>query len=287
MIGFSLISGTASALIVDHLDEEGRGDEYLKVISTLRSKGYFIAMLTSVVSGYLYAINPRLPFMLSIPGVIFSFFILFFIKEKKRKSRASSKEHFELIKLSFIFLANNKKLKWIVGFFMLISVSSKIWFFTFNPYFEVVELSPEYYGLIFAALNGGAWLISRKAHKIYEKIGEFYTLFITVVFMGIPLVILAIFPSKIMLILLIFSSFSRSMTTTLSSSMKNHYLSSENRATVLSIGSSLNGAVGAISLFLFGLVLSKHSLEGSMFGLGILVLLLGIFALRKYKKIFS
>ncbi|MDA3839684.1 MAG: MFS transporter [Patescibacteria group bacterium] len=287
MTSFALISGTNVALLADSMKEEGNYDQYLKVVSKARSRRHFVVMFTSILSGYMYAINPRLPMFISIPGVIFSLFVAFFFKETKRKSSASEKEKANHIKFSILFLANHKKLKWIVGFFVLMYVVTKIWFFTVNPYFELVELSPKYYGWVFFFMNFIAWIITKNSHKIKEKIGEFRVLGTIVLFMSLPLIFMGILTSNIAISFLAFSSFLRGITGTIASEMKNKYLKPENRATVLSLISSLSAVAGMISLFIFGLILDHVSLEDSMIGLGIIALIVGIFSLSKYKKIFT
>ena len=287
MTSFALISGTNVALLADSMKEKGEYDQYLKVVSKARSKRHFVVMFTSIMSGYLYAINSRLPMFISIPGVVFALFVAFFFKETKRKDKVSEKEKANHIKFSILFLANHKKLKWIVGFFVLMYATTKIWFFTVNPYFELVELSPKYYGWIFFFMNFISWMVTKNAHRIKEKIGEFRILGTIVLTMSFPIMFMGILASNIAISFLAFSSFLRGITNTIASEMKNNYLKSENRATVLSLSSSLSAVAGMISLFIFGLILNYFSLEDSLIGLGIIALIFGIFALKKYKKIFS
>ncbi len=286
MVGFSLISGTDRAMLADYLSERGEGDRYLEIISIIKSRGFFVATFTSIISGYLYAISPRLPMFLSIPGVLFSFVIVFLLIETKRRDRATHKENFDLIKISSLFLANHKKLKWIIGFYILAAVSTKIWFFTFNPYFELVELSPEYYGWIFAVLNLTAWFFTKNTHKLKTKIGEHGVLVSLVLAMSLPLIFMGFFVSKVSLSMIIFNNYVRGVSEPFMSDMKNKYLSPENRATVLSLASSLKSVFGMISLFVFGLVLKIFSLGESILGLGFLMLFIGIVFLKKYKKVF-
>ncbi|PLX22210.1 hypothetical protein C0584_00460 [Candidatus Parcubacteria bacterium] len=286
MIGYAMISGTDQAMIADHLKELGREHEYLKYMSKIQGRRLFVVIFACVLSGYMYSLDPRLPFYLSMPGILVPLIVSFLLTETKRKDRASQKENIELVKISVVFMANHKKLKWIVGFFVVMGVVSKLWFFTYNPYFELVGLDPRFYGWVFAAINVVAWLVTKNSHKIKEIMGEYGVIIASILTMSLPLIWMGMYTSIALISMLGLNNFFRGISGPISSDMKNKYLDSKNRATVLSLSSALSALCGLISLSLFGLLLGYISLANSLIILGLVTFSLGIIFLLKYRKIF-
>ncbi|OGF28650.1 hypothetical protein A2331_04260 [Candidatus Falkowbacteria bacterium RIFOXYB2_FULL_34_18] len=287
MIGFAIISGTDEAFLVDGLKENGRFDEFTRINGRIMSRRFILIAITSILSGYLYNINPRLPMFLSIPGVLVSLLIAFFFEESKRMQKASHKEHFELMKISVLFVANHKKVKWIIGYIALITVASKLWFFTYNPYFELVEIDPKYFGWIFFVLNIVAWISSKYAYKVEQKMSELAVIIILIALIGIPLILMGTFVSYLAIGFIFLENFTRGFREPFFSSFINKHLDSKNRATVLSIKAAARAFIHSICLFLFGLVLARWQLFESLQVLGIVVLALGVISVWKYKKLFK
>ncbi len=286
MIGFSIISGVDEAFLVDTLKEAGRYDEYTKINGRIMSRRFMVTAFSSIASGYLYSIDPRLPMFLSIPGVLISFLVVFFFNEPKITKKSSHKEHFDMMKMSVLFVANHKRVKWIIGYIAIIVVASKLWFFTYNPYFELVNLDPKYFGWIFFVLNIIAWISSRYAYKVERRISEFAIIIALLVLIGVPIVLMGVFVCQISVMFILSENFTRGFRQPFFSSFINKHLDSKNRATVLSIKSAAIGLINAVSLWIFGLILVKWPLNVSMQILGVTVLFLGIYSILRYKPTF-
>jgi MFS family permease len=286
MIAFALVSGVDEAYLVDTLKEAGRINEFTKINGRILSMRFALIALCSIVSGYLYSIDPRLPMYLSIPGVLVSFIISFFLSEPKRTEKFGHKEHFNLMKLSILFTLNHKKVKWIIGYISLVIVASKLWFFTYNPYFELVELDPKYFGWIFFALNIVAWGSSRYAYSIEKKLSEAVIIVGMLVLVSVPIMLMGIFVAQAAIAFVFFENLSRGFREPFFSSFINKHLDSKNRATVLSIKSAARALISSFSLWIFGLVLIRYPLALSLQILGISILFLGIISFCRYKVIF-
>lgn len=287
MVGAALVSGADEAFLADHLVEEGKSEEYLEILGRIRSKRYIMMTFTSVVSGYLYSIHPRLPMFLCLPGLLFSVFIVLMFKEAKRQEKSTHKEHLNLVKLSMFFVANHNKIKWIIGYFAVIAVLLKIWFFAFNPYFELVSLEPKFYGWIFAGLNLLTWYFSKNAYRIKNKLGEKFSLVSISLLSSVPLMMMGLLVNKLSLIFVSGNSVVRGLMNPISSDMMNKNIDSKNRATVLSINSGVSLILSALCLWLFGLLLVKLSLAMSLVMLGLVGLAVSFVFLAGYNKIFN
>ncbi|MCK5416811.1 MFS transporter [Candidatus Parcubacteria bacterium] len=287
MLGFAIASGADEAFLVDNLKELGKEDELTRVNGQILSRIFIILAIGSIASGYLYDINPRLPMFLSVPGMFVSFVLTFFFKESKNTEKISHKEHFDFMKMSILFVVNHKAIKWIIAYVALIAVASKLWFFTYNPYFELVELDYKYFGWVFFSLNIVAWASSKYAYKIERKMSELSIIIFMLILMGVPILLMGVFVSQLAIVLVLSENLVRGFKQPFFSSFINRHLDSKNRATVLSIKSASIALVQAVSLWTFGLVLLKWELGMSLQILGVTILVLGIFSIWKYKKIFK
>ena len=287
MLGFAIVSGVDEAFLVDNLKEAGKEKDLTRINGQILSRIFIILAIGSIAAGYLYGIDPRLPMFLSVPSVFVSFVLTFFFKEPKRAVIINHKEHFDFMKMSILFVANHKAIKWIIGYVAIIAVASKLWFFTYNPYFELVELDYKYFGWVFFSLNIVAWASSKYAYKIEGKMSEVSIVVLMLVLMGVPILLMGLFVSQLAIVLVLSENLVRGFKQPFFSTFINKHLDSKNRATVLSIKSAANAFISATSLWIFGLVLLKWELAMSLQILGLTILVLGSFIIWKYKKIFQ
>ncbi len=287
MFGFAIVSGADEAFLVDNLKIINREHELTKINGQILSRVFIILAIGSVASGYLYDINPRLPMFLSIPSVAISFVLTFFFKEPKGVRKVSHRDHFDFMKMSILFVANHKAIKWIISYVALVAVASKLWFFTYNPYFELVELDYKYFGWIFASLNIVAWTTSKYAYIVEKKMNELNIIILMLVLMSVPIFLMGTFVSQLAIVLILSENLVRGFKQPFFSTFINKHLDSKNRATVLSIKSAVNALVNSVGLWIFGLVLLKWELGPSLQILGTVVLVLGMLSIWKYKKIFQ
>jgi MFS family permease len=80
-IGGSMYSGTFEALVYDSLKEIKAQDKYDRVIANISSISFFAPAVCAIIGGYLYTVQPSLPF--AITGLFYSFGLItcFFLAE--------------------------------------------------------------------------------------------------------------------------------------------------------------------------------------------------------------
>lgn len=287
MIGASLTSGADSAFLYDSLKVSGREDEYRKIEGRATGNYLILVAFCSLAVGFLAGISLRLPALLSIPGAVVSLGATFFLKEPPTEKKYTPKEQIHIMKSGFAFVARSMEVKWIFGFATMISVASKIWFFTYNPYFELVLLDVKYYGVIFFFLNGIAWYFSRNADGLAKKVGEKNIIVLLVALVGIPVFIMGSFVSVFAIGMIFLQNMVRGLSRPFFSEFLNRHIDSKNRATVLSIQSAISGGMQFVSLGAFGFFLTTSGLPLALQVLGGTVLVFGIVGILIYRKIFT
>jgi len=287
MVGASLCSGADSAFLYDTLKSVGRESEYKKIDGGAAGNQLLIVAICAIAAGYLAQISLRLPLLLSIPGVIFSSILPFFFKEPPMDRKFTAKEQMGVMKLGILFVANHKEVKWIIGFTTLIGVISKIWFFTYNPYFELVKLDLKYYGVVFFTLNVIAWFFSKHAHRISGRFKERTLTILMVLLIGIPILVMGSAVSVFAVCMVFPQNIVRGFMRPFFGEFLNRHLDSENRATVLSVKESVSGLAQFIALGMFGFLLKSLGLSFCLQILGVTVIVLGIVFILRYEKIFG
>lgn len=303
MIGYSFASGANTSLIYDTLKELDMEYTFEKLQSDTYAHNLLLTAFFCLFAGVLADINLRLPVLLSIPGVVVCFGITLrftetgAVKEKLKKQSISLRDvvlilktsiqaiH-NLMKISLLFVANNKEVKWIVIFSTIITVGSKVWFFTYNPYFALVKLDIRYYGLIFFFLNIVAWYFCKHAYDIKNRLGEKNVILLLLLSVGLPIVLMGTFVNVFSVSLVLLQNVVRGISVPFFSSFLHSRISSENRATVDSLRSATNGLCQFLALGAYGFVLDAFGLPYSLQILGYIILILGAYALYKYKKVF-
>ncbi len=287
MVGFVCRSGADSAFLYDSLKKGKREAEYKQIEGSAMGGRLLAHGIGSLFVGFLSEIDLRLPFILTIPWVLISCLVVLCFKEPIQVREYNFREQVNLMKVSLLFVANHKAVKWIVGYISLIVVSSKLWFFTYNPYFELVELELRYYGVVFCLLNVVAWFFSYNAYRVESKIGERSCMIGMVLLIGLPILMMGSVVSKMMVGMVLLQNVVRGFTGPFFGDFLNRRIESKNRATVISIKSAVSGFVSVVSLSLFGFVLKIWPLTFSLQILGVTVLLLGFVKILQYRKLFD
>ena len=287
--GYSLISGADSAFLYDSLRVINKEGEYRRIRGQANALRLFLMAVCAISVGYLALVHIRLPIYLGSIFLLANVFITMFFHEPPVSDKQSIgfKNHWNLMKISVIFVANHKKIKWIIGYTVLLGVISKIWFFTYNPYFEIVELPIIYFGWLFFVLNMVAALSSYWAGWISKKISDLNSIIIMILLLAVPIFLMGTFVTKLAVLLILSQNFIRGYLDPFMTHFLHSYIESKNRATVISIKSAVVGFGQLTMLSVFGILLKFQSLTSSLQILGVFATLIGLFFIFSYLKIFK
>lgn len=288
--GVALIHGADTSLLYDTLKFLGRENQDFKVIKGRAASGLLlICAIANLASGYLAEINLRLPMYLAIGFFLISVITSFFFTEPPmaEPEKFQLKKHWDLMKLSVLFVANHKKVKWLIAFTILIGTASKIWFFTYNPYFELVNLPLRYFGWIFFFMGIIAAASSFWANWLSKKLGDLGSIIAIICLIGLPILAMGSYLAAGMALLVLIQNIARGYLVPFTDHLLHDYLDSQNRATVFSIQSTVRGISDAIFLFVFAAMLNVISLPLGLQILGITTLTIGLLLVLKYRRIFA
>tara|TARA_Y100001978_G_C23688987_1_gene433590 strand:- start:998 stop:2152 length:1155 start_codon:yes stop_codon:yes gene_type:complete len=281
-IGGSLMSGSDTALLYDTLIEENEQKKYTKVEGKNYAIGNFSESIAGVVGGLLAVNHLYSPVYLQTIVLFFSIPIsLSLIEPKVNRKLALS---FQSIKNVLYFsLIKNLKLKWLLIFssFMGVATLSIAWLA--QPFFQEINIPIFYFGLLWALLNLTAGISSFNSHKFNSK-NNIYTYSIVMI---LSFVLLSFYQSLIGLIFIFIIYTIRGLVTPLLKNLININISSEKRATILSIRSFIIRISFATIAPFLGFISDNKSLQYSFFVLSLIItitLCLSCFKLYKLDK---
>lgn len=80
-VGGAMYSGTLDALVYDSLKQQNKETGYDKIIANISTITLITIAIVSVVGGWLYTINPRMPFFATATAYVLGFIASFFLVE--------------------------------------------------------------------------------------------------------------------------------------------------------------------------------------------------------------
>lgn len=273
-IGVSLRSGAESALIYDELQKRDALSEYQILMKKTHSYWFLLTAFTTLAAGFMAEIDLRLPLLLSLPGVILSSSLIFFFPpEEKRSHEHSLNNYKEHVSEAVKEVLSSKKLKSLLLWLALFGVMRKIYFFTYNPYLELVHIPYSQVGIIFSAINIFSFVASRYAFQIQKKL-NCVGLWIGFLLQGVTMLVQGTFTHYFSGWLFGIQGLVRGYIDTVSDPILNKEIDSSKRATVLSFQSSLSSLFQVIGFLLTSTL--SGSITTLLLSLGVLAIFLSV-----------
>ncbi|BBE31819.1 MFS transporter [Tepiditoga spiralis] len=281
-IGLTFASGADSAILYESLDKLGRKKDY-QYFEGHASFYIFIGQaFGSILSGFLYKINPYAPWWISIVNVLIASLIAFsFTEPSKNKSKHKYLIH---VFKSFNIAFKTPRILWAIVFSAIIGFTFKSSFWLYQPYFKSVNIDVMWYGVIFFFFNIIAVFSSKILVKRYYDKRPRKVLIRLLILLSITFILPAIFIFPFMVIVLSLQQILRGLYPPTLKFYINHQIKNEYRATVLSLVSLVANLSFAIFSPFVGMSLDSFGMKTTYIWMGT-VTVGGILVLTKLRKI--
>lgn len=292
-IGLSMLDGAETAMIYDSVKQGGvEGIEltnrYRRLEGRASSASPVITALLCLISIPLAVIDIRIPLIVDSILIMVSFVISFtFVEPQIHNSDSHQISSWREVYKNTKVVILRGDILWIITFSTLIAVTAKLWFFTYNPYFEMVGLDLKYFGLIFAAINIVFAISSFFANRIAKRLDSEVGVITSISILTIPVIIMGTIVSKWSISLVLGQNIVRGYIGPFVSEMLNRRIDSVSRATILSAKSAVHKAIEVLCMAGFGLLISRSSLGTALTCLGVTSTLFGFILTIYYKKLFG
>lgn len=287
----SFISGADSALLYDSLVELEKPGEYKKIEGRLISVGNFSEGIAGIVGGLLALISLRTPLYFETAITFLSIPVAFTLVEPIRHKLDNSEGNFKsILRIVKYSLHDHAEIKWLIMYTGMIGVSilTMVWFV--QPYLKLAGLPLVLFGVVWAGLQFSVGIFSFYAHKIEMFFGRKRTLILLVVLTGVCYCLLGVFQSLWAISFIAVLYCLRGISYPVMKDYINQIITSDIRATVLSVVSMVRRLFFSIFGPVMGWVSDLYSLGTALMLCGIIFLFWGgvsLLLLQRYNVLDS
>ena len=285
-VGGSLMSGSDSAIIYDTLIENNNKKKYTKVEGKNYAIGNFSEAIAGILGGILAASSIYYPVYIQTIILSFSIPIAFSIIEPKINNTYSKKKDLKIRNILKNTLFYDKKLKWLIIFSATMGVAtlSIAWFC--QPFFKSINIPIVYFGLIWAILNLSVGITSYNSYRIEKNMSPIKIMTIISILMPICFFFISVVNSIFSLLFILLIYLIRGIVTPLLRNYINIEISSEKRATVLSIRSFFIRIAFASTAPLFAFFAENTSINYVFYLLSIIITFFAFLSVYKLSRLY-
>lgn len=283
-IGASFISGTGMAILYDTLLELKQEEKYKSIAGKMITMSSFSEASAGIVGGALALISLRTPLIIEAAVIFLAIPLAFtLIEPKKGKSTEPQKNMLEILKYALI---EHKEIKWLTITFALLMSSGITMFWFIQPYLQTIGMHLVFFGVFFALLRFSTGIFSIIAERTEKILGRKKSLILLLTLPAIGYFLVGTFQTLWGIILFLIFQFIRGFSEPVLQDYVNRLVTSDMRATILSINSLIGRLFFSILGPLLGWVNDIYSLQIALF-LGAAIFALGgsvsLFFLHKNK----
>ena len=168
-----VIKGVAETnLLYDSLPkDEKRGSRFSKIDGKGGAGYYYLDAIASVISGFLYVVNPYVPLALCLITCVLSAFLSYKFVEVKSETntKVSTRKYIKELKSSFRHMFQSDRLKYLLIFGAIFSGLLSALVSLRSGSLEELGVPEQYFGLIFAALGLISGITSRNQYRFHNR----------------------------------------------------------------------------------------------------------------------
>ena len=193
IIAYSIMAfGYSIKVIAENIilyDSIPSGSKRGKIFSLIDGKAssnyYYIDAITSIVTGFLFTVNPHIPIILCLIMCIISTILATRFQHTNTISK-SNKEHSEKVSLkhAFVHVKNSRRLLYLILFYAILSGLLFNLSSLRSSLFKDLNLNARYFGIIYAILQIISGTTARYQNKVHNKFKNQ-----TLAVLGIPLTV--------------------------------------------------------------------------------------------------
>lgn len=267
-VAISLISGTNSAMLYDSLLSEGRESEYRVREGKRSALGFYSVGAASVVSGFLYAVDQRLPLWMSLASLALALLTACLMVEPSRHRKLPEKHPVaDMIETGRYALRGHPEIGMIILFSAVMFCATKMIMWSQQPYYMAMRLPEQIFGVLMAAGFAMAGLSSHLGHMLDGRISSVKAL--AAVWMVAVLVCLgasAHLGWSGVVLLMIGGTCLYGVGAPRVSEAINRRVGSERRATILSTQNLMVSLFFIPVSFVIGWISDRHGVTGALLG---------------------
>ncbi|MBU1201267.1 MAG: MFS transporter [Nanoarchaeota archaeon] len=274
-LAISFLSGADSAFLYDTLLVLKQEHNYKKIEGRASFYGEIAVITSALLGSLIIAFGIKYTILISLIGHVLLLFVAFSFKEPLKHEPIEKvplkKEFVNLFSIMKRSLHNKKLLGIFIYSFVVLGISSTIFLF-YQPYFKATNLPLYLYGVVFAIFSLFTALAALKVQDVEKKLGIFGSLLIMPVFLVISLIGASFVFVWYGFIFFFFRELVRGFVFPVLDDYVNKLTISNERATVLSVGSMFSRLGLVVISTTFGFLSDSHGIKTMLFVTGFVLL---------------
>jgi len=289
-IGLCFVSGADSALLYDTLKESDRTNRSIGTEGRSSGASAISEAATSLIGGSLFAlVSLRFPLYCDAVLAALAIPVALTLAETKRRTTKKRENAFaKMWRLMKYSLHEHVEIKWLIIYSAVAGAATLSMVWLIQVYWLAVGIPISAFGILWAALQVVFAVIALNAHSIENKFGRKKSLLALIVFPVIGFAALAVFHSVWSAAFITLFYVTRGMNDPVVKTYINGLVSSEDRATILSVKSLVGRLIFAVVGPFLGWAYDAYSLSlalGLSAGIFASMGLVALFFLHKHKAL--
>jgi MFS family permease len=276
-IWIALMSGADAALLYDSLKKLGREDEYTRIWGNIQFYSLLFLAIVNVLGGIIASYGLRYTLFASLPFSLIAFLSSFFFTEAGERSPSESVLD-QLKEVSAVF-SGGTSLIWILLYAGIVFAFNQGGLWIYQPYFKASGVEIVYFGAIFAAFQVVAGLAGKYTWWLEKLFGADRLLKAMIFLTAGASLLMGIHVAIYSFAFVFVHQLVRGIYRVLVSEQINRRVSSEVRASVLSVHALTGRILYALFIPVIGWMADVYTVESAFAVLGITALGVSIPAL--------
>jgi len=278
--GLSFVSGADSAMLYDTLLETKRESEYQKVEGRGLGIGVASEGIASVIGGFLALVSLRFPFYWDTAFTFLIIPLALTLTETKKHERISEKNSLKsMLRLMKYCLHDHVSIKWLIIYSAFVNASTLTMFWFTQPYLAETNVPLAFFGIASATLLFTAAFFSWNAHHLEKFMGRKASLITLAILPVAGYLLLSSFWFIWSGIFILLFYITRGINNPVTLSYINGQISSDVRATVLSVRNLVGRLVFSVAGPFLGWISDVYSLQAALLASALTFLITGLIAL--------
>ncbi len=273
-IGSSFISGSDSALLYDTLLDMKKEKQYIKYEGRITSIGNIAEAIAGTIGGILAGISIRYPYFAQTAIAFIAVPSAILLIEPARHKRMLKMRFRDILNVVRYALIENKELRRNILFSSVIGTSTLTMAWFIQPFFQVIELPIEMFGILWTLLNLTVGLVAAIAYKIEAKIGQVRSIILITLIIPASYLVLSAYQTIYALIVIFLFYIIRGFATPVLKDYIQRMSESDVRATVMSVRNFIIRLNFMLIGPLLGWLTDLYSLKQALFVAGIIFITL-------------
>lgn len=259
-LGLAMSSGSLQALVHDSIKGKDKDEIYAKVHGNRVALLFISRVVTVLIGGVLFVIDPMLPIILTVIVYTIGLLVSLFFKEVRLETATEQTDIQHIIKTLKLIL-QRKSLTYFLVLIALLCFAAEVLFAIYQPYFKSINIELEQFGVFYAIISLSSAFGAVIVARILKRHNAFVIMPVLMLSIIFTLGAMLLKSPWIVYVAIIPSAIANGCITTMTNTAVQKHISSSHQASALSIASLVTMLPYLIATIMTGVMLDIISVN--------------------------